>query len=151
MGQLLYIDVTNKAGWFGIISPDQEFVFAGSQFVFLDKDDDMAIVETFARDYDCHFFLDGDQPTLPFYSVPAVEIVALDSQAGYICLTADKVLYVNSDHVAFEIAESWDDFLNNPHDWQKRLVPYDGMRLYPSKEAAEKDIQFFDLDEWTKQ
>ena len=119
--------------------------------MFVDKDDDMAVIETFAHDYDCHFFLEGDQPALPFYSVPAVDIVARDSQAGYICLAADKVLYVNSDHAAFEIAESWDAFLSNPHDWQKQLVPYDGIHLYPSKEAAEKDIQFFDLDEWTKQ
>ena len=120
--------------------------------MFLDKDDDMSVIETFAHDYDCHFFLEGDQPALPFYSVPAVDIVARDSQAGYICLTAaDKVLYINNDHVTFEIAESWDAFLSNPHDWQKQLVPYDGMHLYPSKEAAEKDIQFFDLDEWTKQ
>ena len=108
----------------------------------------------FADDYDIHFIFDDDIVNVDFYAVPQVDIVAIDSQGGYmgtVGATTDiesdaPICYLDKNRKVFLIADSLKEFIESGKNWRNNLLPYDKIELFASKEEANKKYDFYDID-----
>ena len=109
--------------------------------------------QRYADAYDIQFIFDDCVPKLRFYTVPLVDIVAKDSDGGFIGSLGQQfdlendspICYINKDLECFIVSENGKKFLENIESWKKNLIPYDKITFYTSKEEAESKLDFFDL------
>ena len=84
---------------------------------------------------------------MDFYAVPKVDIAAIDSAGGFIASVGGDfdlhdhipLVYISPARECFLITEDSSQFLSIASCWKSKLVPYKGVTLYPTKEAAMKD------------
>ena len=108
----------------------------------------------FADDYGIHFIFDDDIVNVDFYAVPQIDIVAIDSQGGYmgtVGATTDiesdaPICYLDKNRKVFLIADSLKEFIESGKHWRNNLLPYDKIELFASKEEANKKYDFYDID-----
>ncbi|GGA79358.1 hypothetical protein [Ornithinibacillus halotolerans] len=111
--------------------------------------------QKFASDYDIQFIFDDDIPSLEFFTVPHVDIMAKDSKGGFIGTVYQQydsesdapICYINRDLECFIIYENIEYFLSNIGTWQDNLKPYDKITVYRSKAEAEMELEFIDLSD----
>lgn len=107
----------------------------------------------YAENEDLHFIFEDFLPKPKFYTVPHVDIIAVDSVGGFVgslgqtfVIEADApICYINKELESFIVAENGRDFVKNIASWKKRLKPYDKITFYRSKAEAEKELRFMDL------
>lgn len=151
----IYLDAVELAqrGFFSVMmNEDYKVIPAGatinSMEITFKKD-----YQNYAEQYDLHFIFEDDLPSVKFYTVPQVDIVATDSQGGFIGsigqtfdIKSDApICYINKDLEAFIIAENGNEFLENIQNWKENLEPFDEITFYRSKNEAENELEFFDL------
>lgn len=135
-----------------IMDEDVEVISAGATIQAMEvafKEDYTHI----AAHYDLHFIFDDAIPSIDFYTVPQVDIVATDSLGGFIGsigqgfdIESDApICYMNKDLEAFILAENGRSFLENIASWKKNRKPYHKITFYRSKAEAERDLEFVDL------
>jgi len=94
-------------------------------------------------------------PAIDFYTIPRVDIFATDSAGGYIGtiekmtdLESDAAIcYIDKERKCYLITENSTEFLQNASNWSNRLVPYEKIKFYISKDEAEKENAFIDISE----
>lgn len=150
-----YIDPTGVQGCIGLISED-DIVFTGvsisSMPVSLKAKEGEAYAQ-FARDYGIFFLFDDDIPAVDFYSIPRLDIAAVDGEGGFLASVGRNfdlhdpvpLVYLSKELECYLITEDSTQFLKMAAHWREHLQPYDGIRLYPSKEAAKKDFEIRDF------
>lgn len=107
----------------------------------------------FSADYDLHFIFDDAIPSVDFYTVPQVDIVATDSLGGFIGSIGQAfdieseapICYVDKNLEAFILAENGQAFLENIASWKTNRQPHDKISFYRSKAEAERELEFVDL------
>lgn len=131
---------------------DYEIISAGttvhSMEVTLKKD-----YQHYADYHDLHFIFDDAVPSVKFYTVPQVDIIARDSLGGFIGsigqvfdIESDaSICYINKDLEAFIIAENAKVFVQNIESWKKNLKPYNKISFYRFKKEAENELAFVSL------
>ena len=153
----IYLDVTNLSGdgfSIGIIIPntDAEVRVAGTTILKATMQEKAELEQRYAA-YDLHFIFDDtvSVPEPDFFPVPMINIVAQDSVGGLICSVGQTfdlelpVYYISQQQKCFLIAESGKEFLAGAASWQQQLQPSAGLTLYPSKAAAEQELELFEL------
>lgn len=151
----VYLDKTELTGAIGIFLKNTEIILAGTTIYSMDVSDRNEEYLKYAKDYDIQFIFDDYIPHLEFYTVPYIDIMAQDSEGGFIgtigqqCdLESDALIcYINKDLECFIISENGSDFLSNVESWRDNLKSYDKISFYPSKAEAEKELEFIDLSE----
>ena len=81
----IYLDVT-QWGCTGLLIKDTEIVWAGTTVYPMPVRDKENPYSKMAEEYDIHFIFDDAVPKINFYTIPRVDIMAQDSDGGYICL-----------------------------------------------------------------
>ena len=105
------------------------------------------------KEYDIHFIFDDDIIKLSFYTVPQVDVFAIDSEGGLIGtigsftdLQSDfPICYINKNKECFLIANSGKEFLETPKNWKNNLKPCNEVIFYESKLEAEKELRFINI------
>ena len=150
----VYLDQTQAHECMSIYMKDVEIIHAGTTIYSMPIKDKNAEYERFADEYDIHFIFDDDIPHIDFYTIPQVDIMAIDSQGGFIGtigqmsdLKSDaQICYIDNRHNCYLIVEKSKDFLKYAPMWKNCLKEYNGVTFYNSKSEAEKDVEFLDLN-----
>ena len=148
----LYLDETEPHECMAIFMKDVEIIRAGTTVYPMPVKDKNPEYERFANEYDIHFIFDDDIPHIGFYTVPQVDIMAVDSQGGFIGtigqmtnLQGDApICYIDHERNCYLVVEHAKDFVKCAPIWKKCLKDYNGVTFYNSKSDAEKVVEFVD-------
>lgn len=146
----IYMDFSGTEGAIGYISDGEPVVPVGVSIHAMPlsiQKKEWELYQKFAEDNDVHFLFADHIPTVDFYAVPCADIAATDSCGGLIASVgaqfslSDKIplIYIAPDKACFLITEDGSQFLSIASEWKNHLKPYDGVKIYPSKEAAMAD------------
>lgn len=108
--------------------------------------------QKFAEEYDIHFVFEDNVPKIDFYTVPMVEIFAVDSDGGYIVSVGQStdlqedipICYIDADKRCYLIAENGKEFLMNVYQWKEQLTPCTNIEFFDSFEKAQETYDFLD-------
>ncbi len=144
----IYVDMTkpkyNNIA-VGFYVKDHEVIPCGTVIQHVDADKNSDKYVDF-KQYDIRFIMDDYMPEVPFYTVPYTELIAKDSKGGWFGLIDKRVCYFSSKFECFDVAESLDEFIANAESWRSSLVFRSDVKVYDSRAAAEKEIEFTEFD-----
>lgn len=131
---------------------EQEVILAGPTIYLIEaafKEDYQIYTEL----YDIYFIFDDALPAIEFYTIPRIDIFAMDNLGGFIGTIGQSsdiesdapICYINKELECFIIAESAKAFLENIDSWRENLKFYDKIKFYRSKIEAENELEFIDL------
>ena len=148
----LYFDATEKNECIAIFSPQAEIVSAGTTVYAMPIKDWNEEYQRYADEYDIHFIFDNALPHIDFYTVPQVDILAVDSNGGYIGTvgqqsdleSAAPICYIDKNRNCYLVANNGAAFLESVSAWKDNLKPYHEITFYKSKSDAEKVLTFVD-------
>lgn len=150
----LFLDVSQNDNCIGVfINKETEVLQAGTTIYSMPVKDKNEEYQKFADCRDIHFIFDDNIVNVDFYSVPRVDILATDSQGGYIGTiggTTDMesdmpICYIDKDRNVFWLADNFKEFLNNCSGWKEKREPYDKVEVFASKEEAEGKYEFVSI------
>ena len=153
-----YMDMTNADGCFGVIPENGEtIVFVGVSINSIPlsvKRREGDAYADFARKYGIHFIFDDDIPAVDFYTIPRVDIAAVDNEGGFIGSIGEPftlshavpLVYISKGRRCYMITEDSTKLLSMASEWKERMVPYDGINIYDSKDAAREDYEIIDFE-----
>lgn len=147
----LYIDAVSSKDCTAIFIRDVEVIFAGTTVYSMPVAEKNEEYQRYADEYDIHFLFDDDIPVIDFYTVPQVDIMAVDSNGGYIGTVGQisdlesnaPICYIDNHRNCYLAAENGADFLEHASVWKKHLKPYEGIKIYDTKADAEKEGRLF--------
>lgn len=148
----LYMDMT-EAGCTALFAKDAEIVPAGTTIYSMPVKDKNPEYQRYADLYDFHFIFDDDIPSVDFYAIPFIDIVAIDSQGGYIGTVGERsdlhgdapICYIDKDRNCYYLARCFREIVQHPENWRKTRKPLDGIEFYTSKEDAMKRHEFIEI------
>lgn len=146
----VYLDITELENSLCVVVIDKEIIKTGTTVYHMSSSEKNENYQQYADDYDIHFIFDDNIPKLSFYTVPQVDVFAIDSEGGLIGtvgsttdLESDSpICYINKNKKCFIIANDFKNFLERAENWKNNLEPYNKIIFYDSKLEAEKEIKF---------
>ena len=157
-----YLDMTKADGCFGVIAENgEEIVFTGvsvNSMPLSVKTNEADAYADFARQYDISFIFDDEIPEIDFYTIPRIDIAAVDGDGGYIGSVgqpfdlSNKVplVYISKDKCCFLITEDSRLFISIASDWKARLIPFEGIKLYDNKDSAKREFEIIDFEKTSR-
>lgn len=151
----IYLDRTAIPGGLIVNLEDTEIISAGTTIYSMGVHNRNEEYQRYANDYDIQFIFDDDIPSLEFFTVPHVDIMAKDSKGGFIGTVDHQcdlesnapICYINKELESFKVSENGKDFLSKVESWQDSMKPYDKITVYRSKAEAEAELEFIDLSD----
>ena len=148
----VYLDRTIITECTSVWLKDAEVIWAGATIYSMPVKHKNQEYQRFADEYDIHFIFDDNIPALDFYTVPLVEIFAVDSNGGYLGSVGEgidldgnaPICYIDKEHNCYLIVNKSKDFLNHVANWKACLTPYKEVEFFSSKEEAMKKYEFLD-------
>ena len=151
----IYLDTTELqlTGIASVGIQDTEIILAGAIISSMSNKDKNHEYERYSEDYDIHFIFEDCVPHLEFYTVPLVDIIAIDSEGGFLGSVGQQfdlesdasICYINNNLECFIVSKNVAEFLSNLETWKSNLKPYDKVTFYNSKIEAEKELEFINL------
>lgn len=154
----LYMDFSGTQGAIGFIAEGEPVIPVGVSIDAMPmsvKKKEWDLYQKFAKENDVYFLFEDDIPVIDFYAVPRVCIAATDMEGGFIASVGDAfslhdrvpLVYIAPNLKCFLITQDSTQFLSIVPHWKEQLQPYDGVKLYASKEAAMVDFPITDVIE----
>ena len=151
----VYLDKSRENECISVFLKDVEVVLAGTKVNVMSVKHKNEEYQKFAEVYDVHFIFEDNVPEIDFYTIPMVDIFAVDSAGGYIGslgqvtdLEADvPICYIDAQKKSYEIASNGKEWLDNIHKWKENLTPYDSIEFFESLEDAQEKYEFLDINE----
>lgn len=148
----VYLDMTEEIKCISVFVKDAEVIQTGATVYSMSVKDKNAEYQRFADEYDIYFIFDDDIPKINFYTVPRVDIMAVDSCGGYIGTVGETcdldsgapICYIDKDMKCFLVAENFRSFLEKAKLWKTQLELYNEIKVFRSKAEAEEEYAFFD-------
>ena len=149
----VYLDKTEIYDYIGVFVKDAEVIPTGTTIYYMGTKHKNEEYQKYADDYDIHFIFDDDIPVLAFYTVPQVDILARDSEGGFIGTLGQRsdlesdapICYINNHQECFLIAKTGKEFLKIADSWKHHLEPYSDIVFYGSKSEAENELEFIEV------
>lgn len=149
----VYLDTTQAETCIGVYVRDAEVLFAGTTVNAMSVKHKNNEYQRFAEEYDIQFIFNDDIPTIDFYTVPMVEIFAVDNEGGYIGSVGQPadlqkdipICYIDKEKKCYLIAENGKDFLDNVHQWKERMTSYADIEFFETFEAAREKYEFMEV------
>lgn len=150
----VYLDMTQANMCVSVFIKDTEVIPAGTTIASMSVKHKNAEYQRFADEYDIHFIFDDNTPVMDVYTIPMVEVFAVDSEGGYIGslgqatdLQADiPICYIDKDKQCYLIAKNGEEFLQNAGSWKMHSSPCTEIEVFASLEAAKEKYEFLDRD-----
>ncbi|MDE5823331.1 MAG: hypothetical protein K2N44_14955 [Lachnospiraceae bacterium] len=101
-----------------------------------------------------HFIFDDMNVDVDFYTIPRIDIMAVDSQNGYIATIGEmssldsnaSICYIDQDKKAYLIAQNAREMFKNIAHWRAELKQYDGVQFFQTKEEAQEVMDQYGLE-----
>lgn len=147
----IFLDMTQNNSCMSLLVADKEVLQAGTTIYSMSIQEKNNQYQKFADYYDIHFIFDDDIVSIDFYTIPRVDIMAIDSQGGYIGTVGGmtdmesdmQICYIDKDKKIFLIADSLKEFIKKCKNWKEELKPYDEIEIFSSKEEANKKYTLY--------
>lgn len=151
----VYLDTTQADMCISVYVNGAEVVLAGAAVNAMSVKHKNKEYQKFAEEYDIHFIFADDAPKVDFYTVPMVDIFAVDSAGGYIGsmgqptdLEADiPICYIDIEKRCYLIAANGKELLNKANQWKEHLTPCANVEFFESFEMAQEKYEFLDRAE----
>ena len=151
----VYIDKNEMPGATSLWMKNVEIKWAGVVIYSMSVKDKDENYQRYEEKHDIQFIFDDKRPNIDFFTVPMVEIFAIDSEGGSIGSVGEGVdlestapiCYISKNKECFLIAESFKHLTNNPQNWKQNMESYYEIEIFSSKEDAEKKFEFLDIKE----
>ena len=129
-------------------------VKAGTEILALRGDPGDPCYREMAGKSGLRFIFEGNVPEIPFYAVPYLCLIVRDEKGGFFAVRnrpdpeewffdeAEPVYYISGWKRVFFAAGSLLDLLEEGSAWRGSLRESGKIRLYPSRQAAEKSRPF---------
>ena len=151
----LYMDATEEHSCSSVWIKDTEIVRAGTTVYVMSTKAKCQEYDRYAKDYDIHFIFADNIPKISFYTIPQVDVFAIDSQSGYIGTigavtdmeSKAPICYIDKEMRCYLVAENGKEFLQKADAWKEELELHDAVRIYDSYEAAKKENEFINIEE----
>ena len=149
-------ELSPNSGVFGISSSEVNVVPAGTTFRVMSprtREQTPQYGEVEERYGIFFFFSDRDEPELPFFAVPHLELFARDREGGWFGTSnqgEEEVYYITPEGEPFRVSSSMKEFARRllaGEDWRELWEPAQELTLYPSKEAAAQAVELVPLSE----
>ena len=148
----IYLDMTENPCT-SVFVKDATIIPAGTTIYSMPVKDKNDEYNSLAEKYDIHFIFDDHIPTIDFYSVPYVDIMATDSLGGFLGTLGEvsdldskaQICYIDHNKKFFIIASDFKDLLNNLSNWKEKAIPCEEIILYNSKEEAMGNHKFINI------
>jgi len=148
----VYLDTTKFNNCPGVLVKEADVVWAGASVNAMSINLKNNEYDRFAREYDIHFVFKDNIPLIDFYTVPMVEIFAVDSLGGYFVSVGGStdfqkkipICYIDVNKNSYLIAENGKSFLNKVHEWKNNLIPYKEIEFFNSLKEAQEKYDFLD-------
>ena len=149
-------DMREKDGPIAIFSSKVNVVSAGTTFNVMsarEREKTPQYGEIEERYGIFFFFSDRDEPELPFFAVPHLELFARDREGGWFGTSnqgEEEVYYITPEGEPFRVSSSIKEFARRllaGEDWRELWEPAQELALYPSKEAAARVVELVPLSE----
>ncbi len=147
----VYVDMSQVEGaCIGVFVSGKEVVPAGTTIYSMSVEDKSEEYQRYADEYNIHFIFDDKLLNIDFFTVPWIDIVAWDSDGGYIGTvggTTDMesdlpICYIDKDRKIYLLASDLKEFLKNCENWKVKLKPCGEIEIFTSKEEASKKYNF---------
>ena len=140
----VYLDTTQSNMYISVFVNDAEVVLAGTPVNAMSVENKKSEYLRFAEEYDIQFIFADNVPKVDFYSVPMVDVFAMDSVGGYLGSIGQHtdfeqdipICYVDADKNCYLIAKSGTEFLSKVQYWKALLIPYTDYLTNPSFYSA---------------
>lgn len=154
----VYLDKSKENKCISVFLKDVEVVLAGTTVNGMSVKHKNEEYKKFAEVYDIHFIFEDNVPEIDFYTIPMVDIFAVDSAGGYIGsigqvtdLEADvPICYIDAQKKFYVIASNGKEWLDNVYRWKEKLTPYDNIEFFESFEKAQEKYEFLDINKLEK-
>lgn len=151
----VYLDMTQANMCISVYVKDAEVILAGTTVNAMSVKYKNSEYQRFAEEYDIHFIFEEDIPRIDFYTVPMVEIFAVDSADGYIGSVGQTtdlqgdipICYIDRNKRCYLIADNGKEFLKKADQWKENLAPYGDIEFFESFDAAREKYEFLDRTE----
>lgn len=148
----LYIDMTEHDGCTSYYRKDTEIIPAGVTVYSMPVYERNEKYQELADVYDMHFIFDDRNVEVDFYTIPRIDIMAVDSHKGYIAtvgamtdIDSDApICYIDQEQNVFLIAENARALIADLANWRTNWKQYDGIRIFQTKEEAQEVYDFWD-------
>ena len=148
----VYLDTTQSNMYISVFVNDAEVVLAGTPVNAMSVEYKNSEYLRFAEEYDIQFIFADNVPKVDFYSVPMVDVFAMDSVGGYLGSIGQHtdfeqdipICYVDADKYCYLIAKSGTEFLSKVQYWKEQLIPYTDIEFLDSYEMAQDKYEFLD-------
>lgn len=146
-----YLDITHNNDNLGTFFHSKEDIIpAGTIISSMPIEDKNEIYQQYAKEYDIHFIFDDYIPTISFYSVPLIDIIAYDNHHGFIDIIQYShenapICYIDGNKKCFIVAKNLSKFLLHIDHWKTLLKSYNKVHIYNSLEQAKKELEFIEI------
>lgn len=142
-----YYDMSDSDSPTAIFSTEAEYIPCGTVINAMPVRHKQEVFRRFSEALDIQFIFEDKIPWLDFYSVPYMEVIATDSDGGWIGTSGEDtpVIYIDADRNCWKIADNIHLFLSVKPGWKREMTPYDGLKIYTSMEAAKAELEFVDI------
>ena len=152
----VYLDRTEIPGNTAFIFRDAEPMDVGATVYAMSVREKNDEYRRYAEEFDMRFIFTDEIPEIRFFTVPQVDIFAVDSEGG--CLgsvgsffdSENPVCYIDLQGNCYHVSESAEALFANPLDWKKRMQPCKEIEIFRSKELAKQKYALFGKDAWEK-
>ena len=147
----VYIDMSQVDGsCVGVFVSGKDVIPVGTTAYSMPVEDRDEEYQRYADEYDIHFIFDDRMVNIDFFTVPWIDIMAWDSEGGYIGTvggTTDMesylpICYIDKDRKTYLIAADLKEFLGNCKNWKSELKLCEAIEIFTSKEEANKKYTF---------
>lgn len=151
----VYFDETENHKCIGIFIRDTQVIRAGTTINAMPISDKNEQYKQIAEDYDLHFIFEDQIPNINFYTIPQIDIIATDSNGGYIgtigqftdLSAPNPICYIDANQNAYLIATNMQNLLQNLATWKNNLTPYKKITFYKSKTQAQQQLEFITIQD----
>ena len=148
----IYVDVNQFDNVNGVFVNDNNIVLksAGAVISAMDIKDYNEDYKRFKEEYDIQFIFENNVPKIDIFTIPMVDIFAVDSEGGYIASLGEMtnlrenipICYIDKNHKCYFICDNGKDFINNANHWKNMLKLCSSIEIFDSKESAMKQYEF---------
>ena len=148
----MYLDMTDNSCT-SVFIKNTRIIPAGTTIYAMPVKDKCDAYDFLADKYNIHFIFDDNIPTIDFYAIPRIDIMATDGAGGFLGTLGEisdlngqaPICYIDNDKNSYVIAADFRDLLNHSDNWREHALPCKEITLFSSKAEAMKKHKFIDL------
>ena len=143
----VYFDMSDCDGATAVFSAEAEYIPAGTVVNAMPVRHKLEVFRRFSEALDIRFIFEDKIPWVDFYAVPYLEVIATDSEGGWIGTLGENapVVYVDAAGKCWKIADNIQVFLTVTPGWKRELTACEEVKIYASLEEAKAELEFVDI------